>query len=184
MKIALITYLQMCLTRAEYRTRIASLRLLRMHCPPGHEVSSTAQTLCKATVTQLSAQPCTLPPLSPFPGFRQAEKLKQHVQSSLCVCRSYRNTVMNGSLMLNKAWWGTESFAGSRQVQWKSGSTLIPAENKACYNRWNSTDSTVCVAISRCSKHQLVFQPVPRGFRFGSNQTNLICTLVFCSLGH
>lgn len=141
-----------------------------------HNSSDTLQGPCD---TALSLW--TLPPLSSFLRFRQVEKLKQ---SSLCVCGSYRNTVTNGSLMLNKACWGTQSVAVSSHVQWKSGSTPIPAEDKTCYYRWNSTDSTVWMAISRCSKHQLVFQPVPCGFRFGSNQTNLICTLVFFSLGH
>lgn len=77
-----------------------------------------------------------------------------------------------------------DTVAASSHVQWEYRSTLIPAENKASYCRRNSTDSRVCLAISRCSKHQLVFQLVLCGFRFGSNQTNLICTLVFCSMGH
>lgn len=159
------------LARAEYRTRTTSLSLLMiLPWPRGeHNSSDTLQG-----PRDTAPSPWILPP---FLRFRQLGKWKQ---SSLCVCRSYRNTVTNGSLMLKKLGGGHSLL----QDQWKSGSTLIPTENKACYYRWNSTDSTLCMAISRCSKHQLVFQPVPCGFRFGSNHTKLICTLAFCSLGH
>lgn len=132
---------------------------------------------------------CLHHPTAPISQSNQMEKSKQHVQSSLSVWRSYRNILVNGSLMPNKAWWGTQSIAGFSCVQGKARSILIPPENKAIYYRsfrQNKTTqySTVCMTISRCSKHQLVFQPVPCGFSFGSIWTNLICTLVFCSLGH
>jgi len=96
---------------------------------------------------------------------------------------------MSGSQMLKKAWWCTPSTVGCSCVQGKSRSILIPPENKAsCYRSFRQNEktlySTVCMAISRCSTHQLVFQPVPCGIRSGSVWTNLICTLAFWSLGH
>lgn len=64
-----------------------------------------------------------------------------------------------------------------------------PEDKLSCYETFaieNKTSQcyTVCKAISRCSNPQLVFQQVPCGFMFGSIGTNLICTIMFRSLGH